>query len=97
MNESPSVKDNVLFKYVIFSISEGRLFATDVLKDNKKIKVIITDGDIRRLFEKTDNVKHLKASEISKANPRTILNTALAVEALEKMNSNSITQLILLD
>ncbi len=97
MNESPSVKDDVLFKDVIFSISDGRLGATAVLNDNNKITGIITDGDIRRLFEKTDNVKHLKASEISKANPRTILNTALAVEALEKMNSNSITQLIVVD
>ncbi|MGN6214018.1 KpsF/GutQ family sugar-phosphate isomerase [Parafilimonas sp.] len=97
MNESPSVMEDVLFKDVIFSISDGRLGATAVLNDNNKITGIITDGDIRRLFEKTDNVKHLKASEISKANPRTILNTALAVEALEKMNSNSITQLIVVD
>lgn len=97
MNENPSVKEDVLFKDVIFSISNGRLGATVVINDNNKITGIITDGDIRRLFEKTDNVKHLKASEISKANPRTILNTALAVEALEKMNSNSITQLIVVD
>ncbi|SFQ12745.1 KpsF/GutQ family sugar-phosphate isomerase [Parafilimonas terrae] len=97
MNGSPSVKEDVLFKDVIFSISDGRLGATVVLNDNKKITGIITDGDIRRLFEKTDDVKHLKASEISKANPKTILNTALAVEALEKMNSNSITQLIVVD
>lgn len=97
MNESPSVKDDVLFKDVIFSISNGRLGATVVINDNNKITGIITDGDIRRLFEKTDNVKHLKAAEISKANPKTILNTALAVEALEKMNSNSITQLIVVD
>lgn len=97
MNENPSVKEDVLFKDVIFSISNGRLGATVVINDNNKITGIITDGDIRRLFEKTDNVKHLKASEISKANPKTILNTALAVEALDKMNSNSITQLIVVD
>jgi arabinose-5-phosphate isomerase len=97
MNENPSVKEDVLFKDVIFSISNGRLGATVVINDNNKITGIITDGDIRRLFEKTDNVKHLKASEILKANPKTILNTALAVEALDKMNSNSITQLIVVD
>lgn len=97
MNENPSVKEDVLFKDVIFSISNGRLGATVVINDNNKITGIITDGDIRRLFEKTDNVKHLKAAEISKANPKTILNTALAVEALDKMNSNSITQLIVVD
>ncbi|MGN6353386.1 MAG: KpsF/GutQ family sugar-phosphate isomerase [Parafilimonas sp.] len=97
MNESPSVKEDVLFKDVIFSISDGRLGATAVLNDNNKITGIITDGDIRRLFEKTDNVKHLKASEISKANPRSRLNTALAGEAREKMNSNSITRVIVVD
>jgi arabinose-5-phosphate isomerase len=97
MNANPSVKENVLFKDVIFSISDGRLGATVVLNNDNKITGIITDGDIRRLFEKTDEVKHLRASDISKAHPKTILNTALAVEALEKMNNNSITQLIVVD
>ncbi|MFT4154145.1 KpsF/GutQ family sugar-phosphate isomerase [Parafilimonas sp.] len=97
LNGKPMVKENASFKDVIFSISDGRLGATVVLNDNNKITGIITDGDIRRLFEKTNDVKPLKAKDILKATPRVILHTALAVEALEKMNTNSITQLIVVD
>lgn len=97
LNEKPSITKDVLFKDIIFSISAGMLGATVVLDDNKKIAGIITDGDIRRLFETTDNVSNLSAAAILIPNPKRIVNTALAVEALEKMNTFSITQLIVVD
>ncbi|MBV9961805.1 MAG: KpsF/GutQ family sugar-phosphate isomerase [Parafilimonas sp.] len=95
-NQQPSVKTNTLFKDVIVEISKGRLGATVVL-DNKKIQGIITDGDIRRLLEKTDNIKDLTAGDIGISDPKTIINTALAVEALEKMNAFNINQLVVVD
>lgn len=97
MNQKPFVKEHMAFKDIIINISKGRLGATVVLDDANKIMGIITDGDIRRLLEKTDNIKGLKASDIYKTNPRSIINTALAVEALEIMNTNKITQLPVVD
>jgi arabinose-5-phosphate isomerase len=96
MNQRPSVTNATLFKDVIVEISKGRLGATVVLDDNK-IKGIITDGDIRRLLEKTDNIKDLTAGDIVISNPKIIFNTALAVEALEKMNAFNINQLVVVD
>lgn len=93
MNQRPCVKKDVAFKDVIVEISKGRLGATVVLDDNEHITGIITDGDIRRLLEKTNDIKNLKAEDIATSNPKKIVNTALAVEALEKMNSLNITQL----
>jgi arabinose-5-phosphate isomerase len=61
------------------------------------MKGIITDGDIRRLLEKTDDIKNLTAADIVISNPKTILNTALAVEALEKMTAYNINQLVVVD
>jgi arabinose-5-phosphate isomerase len=97
LNEKPFVNSDTSFKNIIFEITKGRLGATVVLDASNKIKGIITDGDIRRLFEKTDDIKSLTASDIVITNPKTILNTAFAVEALEKMNTFNINQLIVVN
>ena len=55
------------------------------------------DGDIRRLLEKTDDIRNFTAADIAVSNPKSILNTAFAVEALEKMNTHEITQLAVID
>jgi arabinose-5-phosphate isomerase len=97
MNQRPVVKKDVAFKDIIIEISKGRLGATIVLDESNKIAGIITDGDIRRLLEKTDDIKNLSAVDISISNPKQIVSTALAVEALEKMNASSVTQLVVVD
>jgi arabinose-5-phosphate isomerase len=97
MNERPAVKEDASFKNIILEITKGRLGATVVLNHFEKIIGIITDGDIRRLLEKTDELKHLKGSDILIPNPKTILNDALAVKALEKMNGLNINQLVVIN
>jgi arabinose-5-phosphate isomerase len=97
LNQRPVVKSGVSLKDIIVEISKGRLGATIVLDEAEKIMGIITDGDIRRLLEKTDDIKNIKAADFSVSNPKTILHTALAVEALEKMNAFNITQLAVVD
>ncbi len=96
-NQKPLVKVHTGFKDVITEISKGRIGATVVLNDENKIEGIITDGDIRRLLEKTDDIKTLKASDVLTTHPKTIVCTALAVEALEVMNTHNISQLIVTD
>ena len=89
-----SVNDNI--KNVIIEISSNRLGATAVLDDNKVIG-IITDGDLRRMLEKYDNLNELKAIDICSKNPKTIHANELAVNAFYLMEKNKITQLIVLD
>jgi arabinose-5-phosphate isomerase len=45
------------------------LGATIVLDDAGKITGIITDGDIRRILEKRDDIRNLTAADISVSNP----------------------------
>ncbi len=97
LNEKPVINENKAFKDVIVGISKGRLGAIAVLNEKDKITGIITDGDIRRLLEKTDDIKNLKAADISVAEPKKITHTTLAVEALDKMNAHGINQLIVVD
>tara|TARA_R110000868_G_scaffold5412_7_gene32847 strand:- start:981 stop:1946 length:966 start_codon:yes stop_codon:yes gene_type:complete len=92
-NLKPQVDINADVKKVIVEISKKMLGVTAVIEHNK-IVGIITDGDIRRMLSKHDNIKGLTAKDIMSANPKTIENDALAVKALELMQAKNISQLL---
>jgi arabinose-5-phosphate isomerase len=92
-NAKPSVEADADLKQVIFMISSGRLGAAAVIK-NDKIIGIITDGDLRRMLEKEDNLLNTKAIDIMSTNPKTVTADTLVVDALQQMKKNHITQLI---
>ena len=58
---------------------------------------IITDGDLRRMLEKYEDVDGLKARDIMAVSPKTIQEEELAYNAFQKMEQNSITQLVVVD
>lgn len=93
----PLVKINSNLRDVIYMISSKRLGCACVT-DKSKIAGIITDGDIRRLLEKNfDNVKNATAKDIMNPNPKIIQGDMLAYTALDIMEKNKITQLIVGD
>ena len=81
---------------VILEISNKRLGATVVIEEDK-IVGIITDGDLRRMLEKTDNVKDLCAKDIMSENPKVVCPETLAKTALSLMEKNNINQLVVCD
>ncbi|NCT10358.1 MAG: KpsF/GutQ family sugar-phosphate isomerase [Flavobacteriia bacterium] len=95
-NELPKVSENDSIVKVIIEISEKRLGVTAVIENNK-ILGIITDGDLRRMLTKSTEIKHLTAKDIMSKNPKTIREDALAIEALDRMETNSITQILVTD
>jgi arabinose-5-phosphate isomerase len=94
-NEKPQVSPDASLSNLIFEISSKRL-GTTAVTDNGKLLGIITDGDLRRMMEKGDFTA-VKASDIMSRSPKTIDRNALAVEALELMKDNNISQLIVTD
>ena len=93
-NIRPMVDASASIKDVIFEISSKRMGATAVLENNNLVG-IITDGDLRRMLEKEQEIIHLKAVDICSKNPKTIDGRELAVHALELMRLNNITQIII--
>jgi arabinose-5-phosphate isomerase len=93
VNMKPQVFLDTSIKEVIIEISEKMLGVTAVI-ENDKILGIITDGDLRRMLSKVDNVFALTAKDIMSSNPRRIEADALAVDALEIMEANGISQLL---
>ena len=95
-NSLPEVTENETVANAIIEISKKRLGVTAVVKNNSIIG-IITDGDIRRMLEKTTEISTLTAKDIMGKNPKTISKDAMAIEALETMENNSITQILVVD
>jgi len=95
-NLQPQVKATTPVKKVIIEISEKMLGVTAVV-ENKKIIGVITDGDLRRMLIKKDNINQLTAKDIMSANPKRVQQDEMAVSALEIMEKNDITQLLVVD
>ena len=95
-DDIPTVKETAGLKEVIYEISSKRLGCAAVAT-GKVIKGFITDGDIRRYLEKNMNLENTKAKDVMTRNPKRIKENMLAKGALEYMENNKITQLIVTD
>ena len=94
--EKPVVKLNDSIKNVIIEISTKRLGTTAVV-DNDALVGVITDGDLRRMLEKYSNIETVLAKDIMSENPKTVSKDTLAINALNTMEENNITQLLVVD
>ncbi|MDB9755360.1 KpsF/GutQ family sugar-phosphate isomerase [Winogradskyella sp.] len=92
-NLKPQVALNASLKEVIVEITEKMLGVTAVV-DNDQIIGIITDGDLRRMLSKSDDITKLQAKDIMSSNPRRITEDAMAVDAKEVMEEFGISQLL---
>ena len=95
-NEKPQVAPTTLIKDVIIEISEKRLGTAAVIENNN-IVGIITDGDIRRMLADTTDISSVIASDIMSSNPKTIATDVMAVDTLQVMESNNISQILVED
>jgi len=78
---------------VIIEITKNRLGAVAVV-DHGVLKGIITDGDIRRMLNKNSTIDSLNAADIMTISPKFIDKNELAVNALELLRENNITQVL---
>jgi arabinose-5-phosphate isomerase len=93
----PVVKETVSLSDAIIEISSKRLGATCVVDNAGLLCGILTDGDLRRLLQRTTDIKNLTARQVMTTNPKTIDKNMLAVQALKVMETFKITQLIVVD
>ena len=96
-HQRPAVYEEDSIQKVILEITSNRLGATVVMNKKKEITGIITDGDLRRMMEKNISIDSLKAKNIMGKKPKVIDKDELALNALDMMRNNQITQLIVVD
>jgi len=96
-NERPSVTAGSGIREVIMEMTKKRLGVTAVVTQDNLVEGIITDGDLRRMLEKENNLEGLRAKDIMSKTPVIISEELLAVDALEIMKVKDISQLIVAD
>jgi arabinose-5-phosphate isomerase len=93
----PSVLPNASFSELMQEMSRKGLGASAVVNEARHILGIFTDGDLRRLIEKGLDLRSLQAKDVMHANPRTVNQNALAVEAAELMEQFKITSVLVVN
>jgi arabinose-5-phosphate isomerase len=96
-NEKPKVFPGQSLKEVIVEMTQKRLGVTAVVNKQDQLLGIITDGDLRRMLSKNTQIDTITAADIMTKNPKTIHPGELAVEALNILRKNEITQLVVID
>ena len=95
-NSRAIVKTSDSVNKVIVEISQKRVGATVVVKSSV-IKGVITDGDLRRMLEDNSDLSLITASDIMNENPIIVKDDILAKDALQLMEQNNISQLIVMN
>ena len=93
-NERPSVLLHQSLREVIVEITKKRLGATAVVDDEKTLRGIITDGDLRRMLERNHVSENILAENIMSPHPKTIDPDELAVNGLDLMRKHEISQIV---
>jgi arabinose-5-phosphate isomerase len=90
----PVVTLSTSIRDVIYEISNKGLGVAIVVDDSHRALGIITDGDLRRLFQRDENALKKRAGECMHRDPKTIPREALAVAALQLMEEKKITSVL---
>jgi len=96
-DQVPHVLPEASFSKLMREMSQKGLGASAIVDEHHKILGIFTDGDLRRLVEKGEDLRALHAKDVMHANPRTVQHDALAVEAAELMEQFQITSILVVD
>ena len=93
----PRVADSATLKETVLEMTRGRLGMTAVLDAAGRVRGIVTDGDLRRALGRMTDVAAARVTDVMSSDPRTIRPEALAVEAVEVMESHKVNQLLVVD
>jgi arabinose-5-phosphate isomerase len=96
-DEVPLVRENTSMHEVIYEMSKKGFGITAVVNDDRALQGVISDGDLRRLLERDEQVLRKTAGESMKGNPITISGNELASAALQIMEERKITSLFIAD
>jgi arabinose-5-phosphate isomerase len=96
-DQLPVADVKALMESVIRTINEKKFGVAIVVRESDRVAGIITDGDLRRLFMKGTDFAKADAAACMTANPLSIDEDKLAVEALKIMEDRAVTSLVVTD
>jgi len=94
----PIIDEDTLLKDAIVTMSEGKLGNVLITDKNKKLKAVLSDGDLRRALMKDGFSLEKKAIEYANKNPKKCKNkNLLASDALKIIEDYKIQMLVIVD
>ena len=93
----PQVGESMLMSEAIYEMTRKGMGMTVVTDNDGILLGVISDGDLRRLLQKTPDPLHLTAGQVMNRKPKTIFGDELAGVALSKMEELKITSLVVVD
>ncbi len=96
-SEMPMCHESTPLKEALFEITSKKLGITGVLNDAGQLVGVFSDGDLRRSMAQGFEVLDRPIKEAMARNPKRILISALAAEAVQIMESHTITSLFVFD
>jgi arabinose-5-phosphate isomerase len=93
----PTVPAGAPLPAAILEVTRKRMGMTAVLAPDGRVAGIFTDGDLRRVLERTTELGALRVDEVMSRQPASIGADALAIEAVRRMEERRIGQLLVLD
>ncbi len=96
-DEIPKVNLKTPFRETVLEITQKRLGATTVVDDENILRGIITDGDLRRLLQRNEDLRYFTAEQMMTKNPKTIRKNHLASNAISIMEKFNITTLVVVN
>jgi arabinose-5-phosphate isomerase len=93
----PRVAGDVPLRDAIVEMTSKRLGCTLVVRQDGTLDGILTDGDLRRLLQRTTDISLMTAVQVMTPHPKTMLKGSLAVTVLQEMERHKITQMVIVD
>ncbi|MEA3117030.1 MAG: arabinose-5-phosphate isomerase [Paraburkholderia sp.] len=96
-DQLPKVPITATVSDALFQLTAKRMGMTAIVDDGERVAGIFTDGDLRRVLERTGDFRALPIADVMTRSPRTIAADHLAVEAVELMERYRINQMLVVD
>jgi arabinose-5-phosphate isomerase len=96
-DETPKIAIAASLQDALLEMTSKRMGMVVILDNADKVTGIFTDGDLRRLLEKSTNLDGLTLKQAITSAPRTIPPELLAEEAIEMMETHRINHLVVTD
>jgi arabinose-5-phosphate isomerase len=93
----PTVTAGTTVSEALLQVTRGGMGMTVVLAGDGTVAGVFTDGDLRRAIDRLGDVRTVPVTDVMSRHPRSIAAGRLAAEAAEVMETNRISQLLVLD
>ena len=93
----PAVRPDASLSELMREMSAKGLGAAAIVDAQRQVLGIFTDGDLRRLIEKGADLRAMRAADVMHGNPRQLVSSALAVDAVALMEQHHITSVLVID